>query len=244
MIEFWHLQNVDWLRELPPEVADQLRETAECKQYPKGALIFKPVIDPKYVFLLESGLVRIYRESDQAEQVTFGYVQPGEVFGECAVFLDRPRESFAVAHEPSDVLRMSRERFRMAIQSKPSIMFAVAKQIEGRFKNVESRVEDLVFRDARSRLAHVILNLSQEFGRNDGGRTILQISLTHAELATLIGTSRPTVSIALGELEDEGVLTRIDRYIGINNHEALEEMAQTPHDHPPTNSRSKSNTGH
>jgi CRP-like cAMP-binding protein len=231
MIEFWHLQNVDWLRELSPEVADGLREAAELTHYPQGALIFKPAIDPEYVFLLESGLVRIYRESEQAEQVTFGYVQPGEVFGECAVFQDRPRESFAAAHEPSDVLRLSRQRFKDAIQSRPSIMFAVAKQIEGRFKNVESRVEDLVFRDARSRLAHVILNLSEEFGHDEGERTILRIQLTHAELATLIGTSRPTVSIALGELEDEGVLTRADRYIGITNREALQAIANTPHEH-------------
>jgi CRP-like cAMP-binding protein len=231
MIEFWHLQNVDWLRELPPEVADGLREAAELTHYPQGALIFKPAIDPEHVYLLESGLVRIYRESDKAEQVTFGYVQPGEVFGECAVFQDRPRESFAAAHEPSTVLRLSRQRFTEAIQSRPSVMFAVAKQIEGRFKNVESRVEDLVFRDARARLAHVILNLSQEFGHDEGGRTILRIQLTHAELATLIGTSRPTVSIALGELEDEGVLTRADRYIGITNLDALQAIANTPHDH-------------
>jgi CRP-like cAMP-binding protein len=231
MIEFWHLQNVDWLRELSPEVADGLREAAELTHYPQGALIFKPAIDPEHVYLLESGLVRIYRESEHAEQVTFGYVQPGEVFGECAVFQDRPRESFAAAHELSTVLKLSRQRFIDAIQSKPSIMFAVAKQIEGRFKNVESRVEDLVFRDARARLAHVILNLSEEFGHVEGDRTTVQIRLTHAELATLIGTSRPTVSIALGELEDEGVVTRTDGYIGITNREALQAIANTPHDH-------------
>jgi len=234
MIEFWHLQNIHWLRELSPDIADGLRQKAELLRYQQGALIFKPVVDPEHVYLLESGLVRIYRESERAEQVTFGYVQPGEVFGECAVFQDRPRESFATAHEPCTVLKLSRRHFIEAIQSKPSIMFAVAKQIEGRFKNVESRVEDLVFRDARSRLAHVILNLSQEFGRNEGEQTIVQIRLTHAELATLIGSSRPTVSIALGELEDEGVLTRSDRYIGIINREALQEMANVPHDHDTT----------
>jgi len=231
MLEFWHLQNVDWLRELPAEIVDELRQTAELKHYQLGALIFEPASAPKDVFLLESGLVRIYRESERAEQVTFGYVHPGEVFGECAVFQEGPRESFAAAHEPSNVLKLSRQLFTAAIQSKPSIMFAVAKQIEGRFKNIESRVEDLVFRDARSRLAHVILNLSEEFGHGDGDRTIVRIRLTHAELATLIGTSRPTVSIALGELEDEGVVARIDGYIAIIDYKALQTMAETPHEH-------------
>lgn len=231
MIEFWHLKNVDWLRELPAEVADDLRQAAAVESYPQGALIFKPAIDPEHVYLLESGLVRIYRESKRAEQVTFGYVHPGEVFGECAVFQDKPRESFATAHETSSVLILSRGQFATAIKSRASIMFAVAKQIEGRFKNVESRVEDLVFRNARARLAHIILDLSQEFGRVEDGRTILQIRLTHAELATLIGTSRPTVSIALGELEDEGVLIRKDQYIGIVSRDLLQQIAQTDHVH-------------
>ena len=226
MIDHWHLKNVDWLEALPPEVLDDLRLSAAIREFPRGALIFKPSPNPEYVYLLEQGLVRMYRESPQAEQVTFGYVQPGEVFGECAVFRDRPRESFAEAHENSTVLRLPRQRFVRAIRSTPSLMFAIAKQIEGRFKNVESRVEDLVFRDARSRLASVILQLGDEFGRSDGDRTIIKMRLTHEEIATLIGTSRPTVSIALGELEDLGVVSRVDRYIGINDGNELKRIAQ------------------
>ena len=225
MIDFWHLRNIDWLRELPTEVADGLRESARLQTFPKGALIFEPSPRPEDVFLLESGLVRMFRESDQAEQVTFGYVHAGEVFGECAVFRNGARESYAEAHEPSTVLKLSRKRFINAIRSTPTIMFAIAKQIEGRFKNVESRVEDLVFRDARSRLAHVILKLSDEFGRSDGERTIIDIKLMHEEIGTLIGASRPTVSIAIGELEDQGVVSRVDRYIAIEDAESLQKIA-------------------
>lgn len=227
MNDFWHLSNVDWLRELPSGVADELRGTARVRTFPQGALIFEPTVHPENVFLLETGLVRIYRESDQAEEVTFGYVHPGEVFGECAIFKDRPRESFAAAHAPSRVLRLSRKQFTTAIRSCPSLMLAIVKQIEGRFKNIEARVEDLVFRDVRSRLAHVILQLFDEFGHSDGGRSLIRIRLTHAEIGTLIGASRPTVSIALGELEDEGVVTRLDRYIAINDFDTLHEIAHT-----------------
>jgi CRP-like cAMP-binding protein len=226
LIDFWHLEKVDWLNALPREAAEALRLTARLQNYPRGALIFEPAINPDHVYLLESGLVRIYRESLDAEQVTFGYVNPGEVFGECAVFQPSQRESFASAHETSEVLRLSRECFAAVVRSHPSILFAVAKQIEGRFKKVESRVEDLVFRNARSRLARSIIQLSKEFGRFDGERTILHIRLTHGELAMLIGSSRPTVSIALGELEDEGVVARVDRYIAVTDPETLKKIAE------------------
>ncbi len=225
MNDFWHLRHIDWLNRLPDHVVDGLRAASAVRSFPKGALIFKPSPSPEHVFLLESGLVRIYRESEEAEQVTFGYVHPGEVFGECAVFDNRPRESFAAAHESSTVLRLSRAKFADAVRSSPSIMLVVAAQMEGRFKNVESRVEDLVFRDARSRLAHTILNLCEEFGYRDGDTLIVDLKLTHEEIGTLIGASRPTVSIALGEMEDQGILTRLDRRIGVNDADALRKIA-------------------
>ena len=159
-------------------------------------------------------------------QVTFGYVHPGEVFGECAIFDDRPRESFAAAHEPSTVLVVSRERFASAMQSSATVMFSLAKQIEGRFKVVESRLEDLVFRNARSRLAHILLQLCREFGHLDGSHTHLEIRLTHEEIGTLIGASRPTVTLALGELEADGVVRRVGRFIDVDDIGALETLAQ------------------
>jgi len=224
MIDLWHLKKIHWLRDLPDAIGSGLQKAAELKHYPTGAMIFEPRADPMHVFLLETGLIRIYRESRQAEEFTFGFVRPGEVFGECAMFPNSRRESYAVAVEPSDALIIDRVEFARAIRESPSMFFSVAKQIEGRFKNIESRVEDLVFRDARSRLAHMILQLDKEFGYDEGGRRVLQMRLTHAELATLIGTSRPTVSIFLGEFEDNDLVTRTDGRLTILDPMALEAL--------------------
>lgn len=87
------------------------------------------------------------------------------------------------------------------MQAKPSVMFSVAKQIEGRFKRIESRVEA------------------------DKGRTIVGLQLTQPELATLVGASRPTVSIALGELEDEGLVARTDGHLVVADPRALRHTA-------------------
>lgn len=226
MVDLWHLTNINWLKELPDSEAETLRQGAKLRHYKVGGVIFEPRPKPEFVFLLESGLVRMYRSSQNGEEVTFGYVGAGEVFGELVAFIDRPRESYAVAVEPSMVLILEREAFAAAIQSVPSIMFSVAKQIEGRFHNIESRVEDLVFRDARSRVASAIVKLAKDFGQAEDGRLVIQLRLTHAELATLVGASRPTVSIALGELEDENILDRSRGRIVIVDDVRLRQAAQ------------------
>ena len=124
--------------------------------------------------------MRVFRISRGGEEITYGYVRPGEVFGELVAFSDKPRESYAVAVEPSTVIKVEREAFTDAIRSRPSIVFSVAAQIEDRFKELESRVEDLVFRSARSRLARTILSLDKEFGQDDD-QSPIGIRLTHAE---------------------------------------------------------------
>jgi CRP/FNR family cyclic AMP-dependent transcriptional regulator len=224
MIDLWHLEKIDWLRDQPDTISLGLRQAAESRHYTRGMKIFEPDINPAHVYLLESGLIRIYRESHQAEEFTFGFVRAGEVFGECAVFPDTQRESYAVAVEPSDVLVIERDEFSQALSNSPSMFFSVAKQIEGRFKDIESRIENLVFRDARSRLAHILLQLGKEFGFQEGTHTVIPLRLTHAELATLIGTSRPTVSIFLGEFEDEDLVTRSNGRMIILDPAALESM--------------------
>ena len=225
MIESWHLSNINWLNELPQAEAETLRQSANVVDFAAGELIFSPAPDPEHVFILETGLVRIYRESNNAAEVTFGYVQSGEVFGELAAFDERPRESFAIAVEPSRVLKINAQVFSHAIQAKSSIVFSVTKQVEGRFKQIESRVEDLVFLNARSRLARILLELANRFGVANNQGQAIQLNLTHAELATLIGASRPTVSITLGEFEDEKIISRESGKIIIIDKNSLQQAA-------------------
>jgi CRP/FNR family cyclic AMP-dependent transcriptional regulator len=224
MIDLWHLNKIDWLRDQPESISAGLMRAAEIRHYPRGTMIFEPQANPAHVYLLETGLIRIYRESPQAEEFTFGFVHSGEVFGECAVFSNAQRESYAVAAKPSDVMIIEKQEFIKAIKESPSMFFSVAKQVEGRLKDIESRIEDLVFRDARSRLAHIILQLGKEFGSQQGEHTVMQLRLTHAELATLIGTSRPTVSIFLGQFEDEDIVMRSNGNLVILDPTALKAL--------------------
>ena len=227
MINLWHINNVDWLKELPATSVDALREGASISTFEPEQLVFEPEAEPQFVFILETGLVRMYRVCARGEEVTFGYIQPGEVFGELAAFSDKPRESYAVAIERSTVIKVEKQAFADAIQSHSSIVFSVAAQIGDRFKEIESRVEDLVFRSARSRLAHIILQLAADFGEKNKDRLLIATRLTHAELATLVGVSRPTVSIALGEFEDDELITRSEGKIVVLNQKALQAIADT-----------------
>jgi CRP/FNR family cyclic AMP-dependent transcriptional regulator len=213
--DVWHLHSIDWTNALSTEQLEKLRAAAVYRDYGPGETIFAPEREPHSVYLLERGLVRIYRLSPEGNETTFGYVAPGEVFGELAAFGDFRRESFAEAVRACRVWKTPASSFRQVLASVPDLAVAITRQIGTRFKRIESRVENLVFRDVRSRLANILLELGEDLGERDGDATVLRVELTQAELATLVGSTRQTVNANLRELESEGIVGRRGRRLAI-----------------------------
>lgn len=211
MSDVWSLAKLDWLRSLPDEEAERLRRASRREELAAGSLVFSPERHPRSVCILERGLVRIFRVSPEGAEVAFGYVHPGEVFGELAVFSERPRESFAQAVRRSVVWTVPRETFATVARSHPDVLYRVAQQMEGRFKQIESRVEDLALRDAASRLGRVLLQLGEQFGEPMASGLAIELPLTQSEIASLVGTSRQTVNAVLRGLAERGLLAREGR---------------------------------
>ena len=83
MDEIWRRHGFDWLAELSERDAERLLpRPSSSRQYARGETVFEPSVDPPNVYLLDTGLVRIYRLSAKGAEATLGYVRPGELFGE------------------------------------------------------------------------------------------------------------------------------------------------------------------
>lgn len=225
MNDFWHLHNFDWLGELSPDEAEALRARSSHTEVAAGDIVFGPTRVPESVYLLESGLVRIYRASEDGAETTFGYVNPGEIFGELAAFADCERESWAQAVQRSHVWRIERDAMRAVLSAHPKVAFQVTKQVGSRLKRVESRVEDLVFRDVRARVSRVLLQLAADFGRDVPDGRLLQLAVTQEELATLVGATRQSVNTIMRDLERGGMLGRRGRFLLLTRPDALRRVA-------------------
>jgi CRP/FNR family cyclic AMP-dependent transcriptional regulator len=222
--DFWHLNSFDWLEELSVEELEKLRANSSSQAFEAGDVIFEPESEPHDLYLLESGIVRIYRISEEGNETTFGYVAPGEVFGELVVFGDFSRDSYAAATRSSRVLRVASETFRELLEARPELALVVVRQIGSRFKRIEKRVEHLVFRDARARVAQILIELAEDFGRDDEGQRVIEIDITQAELATLVGITRQTANSCLRELEVAEITGRRAKHIVVRDPERLKAI--------------------
>jgi len=226
--DVWHLRSVDWLKELSQDEIEKLRISSAYREYNAGETVFAPTNHPHSLYLLERGLIRIYRLSKEGSETSFGYVAPGEVFGEMAAFGDYPRQSFAEVVRASRVWKIPTDVFRSLIRARPVIGLEITRQIGTRLKRIESRVENLVFRDARSRVANILLELAGDFGSDSNGSVMIDVDFTQGELATLVGSTRQTINSNLREFEREGWVGYKGRRLVLLRAEALREIAGVP----------------
>ena len=106
-------------------------------------------------------------------------------------------------------------------------MFEVTKEIGTRFKRIESRVEQLVFCDVRTRLARILLELARDFGRRETDRTVIEVALTQGDLATLVGSVRQTVNESLREFEQKGWIGQDGRHLVLLKRDELQGVAES-----------------
>jgi CRP-like cAMP-binding protein len=122
------------------------------------------------------------------------------------------------------ICAIRREDFDRYLRRHPDLTVKLTKLIGLRLRKIQSRVEDLVFRDVPERLAHVLLELSKTEGVPEGGGNRIRAKLTHQELANLIGCTRETVSNTLGQFREQGMIRIDGRSITILNAGQLAEL--------------------
>ncbi len=220
----FHLNDLDWFDELSDDEKSRLEQAAHTKSFNGGQMIFRPSSEPHSLFLLKDGAVRIYRVSGEGSEATFGYVRPGEVFGELAAITGRSRESYAEAVGHAVVWQIPIDLFRKLMGSRPGIGRAVAKQVGDRLKRIESRVEGLMFRDARTRLAIILRELGDHFGIDGEGGIEIDGDFTQSELATLVGCSRQTLNQCLRDLGEQGLAEMKRRRLRLPDPAGLREF--------------------
>lgn len=203
----WYLQRINLFKEIPPDEMEELARVTRMELAKKKQTIFFPGESSQQVYLLKTGRVKISRISEEGREVTLALLEPGEIFGELEILEGSPRDTIAEAMEDSQMCVIQKEQFLSLIRKKPELSFRLTKLIGFRMRQIESRVEDLVFRDVPSRLAHLLLQLSEDYGKATPEGILLNIKITHQDMANLIGSIRETVSAVLGGLKKDGLIS-------------------------------------
>lgn len=224
--KLWYLKQCNLFRRLSPEQLATLEARCLWRQFPRGAAVYLPSDHSDGVLLLAEGRVRIASYTGEGKQSILAFVDPGELFGELAVLGDSPREEHAEAVEKSSVVLIPRDVMETLVAQSPEVSLGVTRLIGLRRRRIERRLKYLLFRSNRERLVSLLLELAETYGQQTPDGVALRIKLSHQDLASVIGSTRETVTVLLGELQAEGWLELGRRKILIKRLAGLAETVQ------------------
>jgi CRP/FNR family transcriptional regulator, cyclic AMP receptor protein len=221
----WYLKKIPLFQDLGPDAMTRLAETVQIAEIRRRQVIYLPGDPGRTVYFVNGGRVKISKVTRDGKELTLAYRGPGELFGEIALVEGGPREEMAEAMENALLTEMERGDFERLIQTQPLLGLRLARLLTQRRRDIENKIENLVFKDVNSKLAELLIRLAAEFGVDDARGTLVALKITHQEMANLIGSTRETVSLTLSQFKRKGLIRTDGRKVIIADREGLKALA-------------------
>ena len=214
------LKRVPLFSDLSEDELARFAAVVREREYPKNSVILFEDDPGDALYIVSSGQVKVVLIGEDGREVILSVLGDGDFFGEMSLIDDEPRSAHVIAMKDSRLLVLRRDDFQQQIQLLPSIALKVLKVLVGRLRRADAKIGGLVLLDVNGRVAKLLLDLGDE-----GGGPHITRKLTHHTIAQMIGSSRETVSRAMRELTDRGLIEVSRREITIKNRDGLATLA-------------------
>lgn len=215
-------QQTDVLARMAPGDREALLALGAMQRFRKGEFVFRAGAPGKHVYFLREGRVKVCQPSPSGKDVLLWFCFAGEMFGLAEVAQGGGRVVHAQVCEASEILKLSQTQFSEFLHGHPDALPLIMQVLSCRMRSLGEVIVNLVNDDVETRIMKLILRLSARHGVRVGQDIHLNITLTHQEIADMVGTTRQTVTEVLNDLKRRGVLSLENRRIHI-------ESPETPH---------------
>ncbi len=205
------LRKVTIFSDLKDSELDRFFDIMEEKSFSRGDIILSQQEEGDSLFIIMKGRVRIFLMAEDGREVILSILKPGDFFGEMALIDGKPRSASALALEPTDLLVLKRGDFVNEVKRVPEIALKIMTEMSGRLREADERIGSLSLLDVYGRVARVLLQLAKSEGKPCPEGILIESLPTHHEIASMVGSSRETVSRVLGGLSRRGYITIVGR---------------------------------
>jgi CRP/FNR family transcriptional regulator, cyclic AMP receptor protein len=205
--QIWSIQHCRLFEKLAADDLEFLEQRSRMKTFARSSAIYLPKDMAESVLVVVSGRIRLYSVTPDGKEVLLAFVDPGELFGELALTGSEIREEFAQAAAPSTVVAIPKDAMETVLLRNAGLSLSITRYVGLRRRSLERRLKNLMFRSNRERLLGLLRELLEQYGRPVVEGILIDIRLSHQDLASLIGITRESVTLTLGELQNERMIS-------------------------------------
>ena len=212
------LQSVSIFWDLNEDELGHIADKMVAKHFENGNYIFLEDSEGEQCFFVLEGSVKVTRLSKDGREVILAMLNEGDFFGEMSLLDGESRSANVIALEKTKVLTLDRNDFIAVVNDYPQIAVQLLKELARRLRKSDRQIASLSLSDAEKRIALCIIRFADEQGVIQNGKVSIPKTPIQQDIANMAGTSRETVSRALGLLEKEDLIERNGRELIILNY--------------------------
>jgi CRP/FNR family cyclic AMP-dependent transcriptional regulator len=211
---------------LAPAALRRLSEITAPATYPKGATLFVEGQPSRGLFVLCAGHVKLSTSSADGKTLILHISEPGDLLGLPATISGRPYEVTADVIEPTQANFISRTDFLNFLRDHGEAALRVAQELSETYQTAFAEMRTIgLSRSAREKLARFLLDWSAQHP-SDNGTAKFNLTLTHEEIAQMIGASRETVTRLFADFKKKKFLQINGSSVTVRDKHGLEQLLQ------------------
>ncbi len=214
------IRQVPLFSTLTDDEFNQLAHIFVARSYHKNQIIFLEEETGNYMYLVLSGKVKVSKSGTGGKETILAIHRAGDFFGEMSLLDGKTAPATVSAMEDSKIISVSGADFHKYLLHNEKVMLQIINVLCARLRQVW-QTQSLSSSTADARIRMGIYQLAKRHGIRDAHGTIIDLKITHQELAEMVGTSRETVTRTLARLKEQGIIEIEQRRITLLDPQAL-----------------------
>jgi CRP-like cAMP-binding protein len=202
-----------------------LAQRLHPRRYVNGEVLFQQGDQGDGLYLIEQGVVRIYRVTPSGKEITVALRVADEFVGDMSLIDGLPRSASACAQGGDcQCAFLHKTDLQQLLRSQPEACLTVLRVLSRRLREAGQHLEELAFSTIQQRLASLLLRLCKAQGQEQSAEVVLPGWVSYQSLSTMLGTARECVQRVATELVQSGALSRRGRRLVVRHREILQAV--------------------
>ena len=221
ILEF--LRKIPVFEDLSEIDLNSLKDIIITRTYGKNEIIFMEGDRGEGIYFIFNGKVKLSKMSYDGREHILNIFGSGDIFAEVMLFNNITYPATAESIEQSEIAMIRTADMEKLVLTNSKFALKLISILSRRLQTAQSKVKELALHDTYIRTAMALLKLGRQYGKRVKDGVELDLNISRQELANLVGTTRETVSRALGTFKKEGAILLDQKNIIITDEEKLEE---------------------
>ena len=221
-----NLDNIELLQDLSTEERTALAAQCVWRSFASGEQILERSSDSRDMYFVVEGSVNIVNYGVSGREVTYATIAAGQYFGELSAIDGRARSANVVASSRCRLAALDPASFEALLMRHPEMMMSVLKRLVRIIRVNDDRILDLSTLGAVQRVCQELLRMAEPDPVTPKSWLIYPMP-TQSVIASRVSTTRETVARVLGQLAQEGMVTKKGKTLYLRNRAAIEDYIRT-----------------